>query len=190
MNHTNGSRASPKPSPKLGQRNLAYISDTPDINNVERSVPPTQEQQPTNCRPTPFKASPPPTDIIGEIIGDFGVWQLRTILIIFLCKIPASWFMACIIFTAPELYPESEFQCDATNLGSNQTITPNQCFIEDNNTGKRQECTEFLYNFDFKSLIMQFDLVCMRDIFVAWTQYWHLFGVLVGGVTATKMMIL
>lgn len=185
MNHTNGSRASPVPSPKLGQRNLAYISDTPDINNVETPVPQSQQQ----LSPTAAK-NVPPTDIIGEIIGDFGIWQLRTILIIFLCKIPASWFMACIIFTAPELYPDTEFQCDATNLDANQTITPNQCFIEDGNTGERQECTEFLYNFDFQSLIMQFDLVCMRDIFVAWTQYWHLFGVLVGGVTATKMMIL
>lgn len=40
-------------------------------------------------------------DIIGKTIGDFGKWQLRTILIIFLCKIPTSWFMAVVIYTAP-----------------------------------------------------------------------------------------
>lgn len=40
-------------------------------------------------------------DVIGQVIGNFGKWQLRTILIIFLCKIPTSWFMAVIIYTAP-----------------------------------------------------------------------------------------
>ncbi|XP_037807317.1 solute carrier family 22 member 3 [Lucilia sericata] len=185
----NGTKASPKASPKMGQRNLAYISEAPDINHATR-------QQNTNLPPnsTPRTAattatSSPATDIIGEITGDFGVWQLRTILIIFLCKIPASWFMACIIFTAPELYPRTEFVCDATSLKPNQSITRDQCYIDDVVTGQREECTQFLYDFSFQSLIMQFNLVCLRDIFVAWTQYWHLFGVLVGGVAATKMML-
>lgn len=40
-------------------------------------------------------------DAIGKCVGDFGKWQLRTILIIFLCKIPTSWFMAVVIYTAP-----------------------------------------------------------------------------------------
>ncbi|XP_037945167.1 solute carrier family 22 member 3-like isoform X1 [Teleopsis dalmanni] len=137
--------------------------------------------------------SPPPPDIIGTITGDFGIWQLRTVLIIFLCKIPASWFMACIIFTAPEMYPGTEFECNADYLNPNETITDNQCYVlESSNSGTvvgKEECTNFLYNFDFQSLIMEFDLVCLRDIFVAWTQYWHLFGVLVGGVVGTKLML-
>lgn len=40
-------------------------------------------------------------DAVGQITGPWGKWQLRTVLLIFLCKIPSSWFMACIIFTAP-----------------------------------------------------------------------------------------
>lgn len=49
-------------------------------------------------------------DIIGHVLGEWGPWQLRTVLIIFLCKIPAAWFMACLIFTAPE--PRyGEFSC-------------------------------------------------------------------------------
>lgn len=40
-------------------------------------------------------------DVIGNCVGNFGKWQLRTILIIFLCKIPTSWFMAVVIYTAP-----------------------------------------------------------------------------------------
>lgn len=40
-------------------------------------------------------------DIVAQVLGNFGKWQLRTMLIIFLCKIPTSWFMAIIIFTAP-----------------------------------------------------------------------------------------
>lgn len=40
-------------------------------------------------------------DIIGKMTGDFGKWQLKAVLIIFLIKIPASWFMAIIIYSAP-----------------------------------------------------------------------------------------
>lgn len=32
-------------------------------------------------------------DIIGRINGEFGKWQLRTVLLIFLTKIPSAWFM-------------------------------------------------------------------------------------------------
>lgn len=39
--------------------------------------------------------------MIGKVCGPIGKWQVRTILLIFLVKIPSSWFMACLIFTAP-----------------------------------------------------------------------------------------
>ncbi|XP_061393407.1 solute carrier family 22 member 13 [Musca vetustissima] len=196
MPQSNGtSRVSPQHTPKLGQHNMAYVKESNENNHQRLALEKDMTNQfhipgsaVTTPQPPPTSAASPPMDIIGQIIGDFGVWQLRTVLIIFLCKIPASWFMACIIFTAPELYPEKEFQCNSEGLTANQTISPNQCYIEDPVEG-RQECTQFLYNFDFQSLIMEFDLVCLRDIFVAWTQYWHLFGVLVGGVVATKMML-
>lgn len=136
----------------------------------------------------PVPAPKPEPDLIGSILGDFGIWQLRTVLIIFLCKIPASWFMACIIFTAPELYPVQEFKCDIAEQSSNVTVSADQCYINTND-GQTEECHNFDYNYDFSSLVMQFDLVCLRDIFVAWTQFWHLFGILVGGVAATKMML-
>ncbi|EDW96083.1 uncharacterized protein Dyak_GE25100 [Drosophila yakuba] len=142
-------------------------------------------------------ATPPPapasSDVITDVVGDFGIWQLRTILIIFLCKIPAAWFMACIIFTGPELYPGSEFTCDTSYMTSSSnssfSVSDNQCYIRDELTGTSSECEQFTYVSSFDSLIMQFNLVCLRDIFVAWTQYWHLFGVLVGGVVGTKMML-
>lgn len=38
---------------------------------------------------------PDSTDVIGNVLGPFGKFQLRTILLIFLVKIPSSWFMAC-----------------------------------------------------------------------------------------------
>lgn len=40
-------------------------------------------------------------DIVQEINGNFGRWQLRSIILVFLCKIPTAWFMACVIYTAP-----------------------------------------------------------------------------------------
>ncbi|XP_017007317.2 organic cation transporter protein [Drosophila takahashii] len=142
---------------------------------------------------SPPPLPPPSSDVIADVVGDFGIWQLRTILIIFLCKIPAAWFMACIIFTGPELYPGSEFTCDTSYLtsssNSNFSVSDNQCYVTDDSTGGRSECEQFTYVSSFDSLIMAFNLVCLRDIFVAWTQYWHLFGVLVGGVMGTKMML-
>lgn len=41
------------------------------------------------------------TDVIGDILGPIGKWQLKAIFLIYLTKIPSSWFMACVIFTAP-----------------------------------------------------------------------------------------
>lgn len=49
-------------------------------------------------------------DVIGQTLGNFGKWQLRTMLIVFLCKIPTSWFMAVVIFTAPAPNP-GDFWC-------------------------------------------------------------------------------
>lgn len=64
-------------------------------------------------------------DIIGKTIGNFGKWQLRTILIIFLCKIPTSWFMAIVIYTAP-LPAIGEYYCrppPSTNKYSFENLT-------------------------------------------------------------------
>lgn len=49
-------------------------------------------------------------DVIGQTLGNFGKWQVRTMLIVFLCKIPTSWFMAVVIFTAPVPSP-GDFWC-------------------------------------------------------------------------------
>lgn len=32
-------------------------------------------------------------DVVETVCGPFGKWQLRTILIIYLVKIPSAWFM-------------------------------------------------------------------------------------------------
>lgn len=40
-------------------------------------------------------------DVIGDILDNCRSWQLRTILIIYLTKIPTAFFMACIVYTAP-----------------------------------------------------------------------------------------
>lgn len=48
-------------------------------------------------------------DPITKVLGNFGKWQLGAMLIIFLCKVPTSWFMAIIIFTAPAPNPGNNF---------------------------------------------------------------------------------
>lgn len=45
------------------------------------------------------------SDVTSDVLGSFGKWQLRALLIIFLCKLPTSWFMAIVIFTAPAPNP-------------------------------------------------------------------------------------
>lgn len=57
-------------------------------------------------------------DVIGKTLGNFGKWQLRTLLIIFLCKIPTSWFMAVVIFTAPAPNPKDYWCRPPQNLTS------------------------------------------------------------------------
>lgn len=49
-------------------------------------------------------------DLIAELCGHFGKWQLRALLIIFLCKIPTSWFMAVILYSSPVPH-DGEFWC-------------------------------------------------------------------------------
>lgn len=59
-------------------------------------------------------------DLVSELTGHFGKWQLKALLIIFLCKIPTSWFMAVILFSAPA--PQAgEFWCRPPDHVTNQT---------------------------------------------------------------------
>ncbi|SPP84563.1 solute carrier family 22 member 3 isoform X2 [Drosophila guanche] len=171
-------------------------------------------------------------DAVGRITGQWGKWQLRTVLLIFLCKIPSSWFMACIIFTAPAPR-HGEFFCKPPNTvgAQNQTQwikvshpqkeeTEDQEFNIDfcnvyqdaqehahhyyNYEHSEQEpriwekplnrnsnvipCTEFQHQSSYHSVVTQYDLVCSRDILVSVTQFFHLFGVLTGGILANQLL--
>lgn len=180
-------------------------------------------------------------DIIGRINGDFGKWQLRTVLLIFLCKIPSAWFMACIIFTAPAPR-EGEFFChpsykvlntdtqekfermldfnktawlqilhptattkdgsaklDFCNIYSDSHQVSEKYFhsissiTEDYISPNRNDseivpCDRFYHHTDFASLVTDYNLVCSKDILIASTQFFHLFGVLTGGLLATYLL--
>lgn len=180
-------------------------------------------------------------DIIGRINGNFGKWQLRTVLLIFLCKIPSAWFMACIIFTAPAPR-DGEYFCHPTPtvlnartqsrferiLDFNKTawvrllhpVGKNEwgeeqvdfCNVYADghkmteyyfhtvssitrdwvspqiNTSKIKPCDRFYHHSDYVSLVTDFNLVCSKDILIASTQFFHLFGVLTGGLIATYLL--
>lgn len=180
-------------------------------------------------------------DIIGRINGEFGRWQLRTVLLIFLCKIPSAWFMACIIFTAPAPR-DGEFFChpspkvlntrtqekfermldfnktawvrmlhpvatdndgfekiDFCNIYADSHKVSEQYFhsissiTEDwispeRNDSKIVPCDRFYHHTDFVSLVTDYNLVCSKDILIASTQFFHLFGVLTGGLLATYLL--
>lgn len=56
------------------------------------------------------------------------------------------------------------------------------------NSTKLVPCQAFEHQANYESIITQFDLYCSRDILVAVTQFFHLFGVLCGGIVTTFMM--
>lgn len=148
------------------------------------------------------------TDVISQVIGNWGRWQLRAVFLIYLCKIPSAWFMACIIFTAPT--PRyGEFFCRApaeiaaslaiTNATESQwsilsmanAATHEQSLevdfcLQHNET--EIPCQDFEHSSAFNSLITEFDLVCSKTILIAVTQFFHLFGVLTGGIFANKFL--
>lgn len=165
-----------------------------------------------------LQSSAKPGNSIADLIGDWGPWQRQTVFLIFLCKIPAAWFMACIIFTAP-FAKYGEFNCQQPNTGyppANHTKWINiahpridggdfdYCFVYKNRTealiewqhqhrvnqsiSDVEECNAFEHQSVFSSLVTQFDLVCSRTILIAVTQFFHLCGVLTGGILATKLL--
>lgn len=65
-------------------------------------------------------------DIVQQVNGNFGKWQLRTIILIFLCKIPTAWFTICVIYTAPtpqkgDYYCKPPDPTDVDNITSDIT---------------------------------------------------------------------
>lgn len=155
-------------------------------------------------------------DIIRDVLGDWGKWQLRTTLLIYLSKIPSAWFMACIIFTAPFAQP-GEYFCRGRNETSDPSVwisvahpsvghrspAVDYCHVYANRVNSSSSpdtaideqtndnvvaCTEFEHRSHYDSLVTQFDLVCSRTVLIATTQFWHLFGVLTGGIIATTLL--
>lgn len=49
-------------------------------------------------------------------------------------------------------------------------------------------CEDFEHQPIYNSIITQFGLYCSRDILVATTQFFHLFGVLCGGIVTTHLL--
>ncbi|XP_075146072.1 solute carrier family 22 member 3-like [Haematobia irritans] len=159
-------------------------------------------------------------DVVAEIIGNFGKWQLKTIIFVFLCKIPATWFMACISFTAPvplksEYYCISQYNNDTKDLSmakmsslyghqevletTDREFLIDQCYytpidLQGNrstnldNSQNRLPCEEFQHRADYLSLVMQFDLLCSREMLVSLTQAFHALGGLVGGLLALHFL--
>lgn len=181
-------------------------------------------------------------DIISRICGQFGRWQLRTVMLIYLTKIPSSWFMACIIFTAPaprhgeffcrpsdsvvsqlanqttnwehtikvnktdwirithpfkEELADQELNIDFCNVYSDaedhakiyfHNHSHQHPWARPNRNSSIIPCDAFLHHSEYKSIITDYDLVCSRDILVATTQFFHLFGVLTGGLLAVNLL--
>lgn len=70
------------------------------------------------------KASDDNIDIVRKILGGGGKWQLRIIFLVYLVKIPSSWFMACVIFTAPAPW-YGEYLCKPPSV-ANVSVSKSQ----------------------------------------------------------------
>ncbi|KAH8420773.1 hypothetical protein KR222_004332 [Zaprionus bogoriensis] len=170
----------------------------------------------TICQRRRSSAPPPTTDVVQQINGNYGRWQLRTILLIFLCKIPTAWFMACIIYTAP--YPQrGELVCHPASWNGSQNQqnshrntdrlfsvqvcnayaqSLSQRFVQRygqswNASASAQEpmpCERVEHHTEYKSLITEFDLICSRRVLVALTQSFHALGALLGGLLAHQAL--
>lgn len=139
-----------------------------------------------------------PSDITIEVLGPWGAWQRRAVFLIYLCKIPSAWFMACIIFTAPTPRP-GEFFCSPLGDGFAPSVDSTNrqidiemdfCRTDGDFNGTSYQCESFEHSTDFVTLVTQFDLVCSKTILIAVTQFFHLFGVLTGGILATKLLLM
>ncbi|XP_017856517.1 PREDICTED: solute carrier family 22 member 7 [Drosophila arizonae] len=165
------------------------------------------------CKRRRSSAPPPGVDIVQHINGNFGRWQLRTILLIFLCKIPTAWFMACIIYTAP--YPQrGELVCRSASWNASESL-PSESRNTDrlfsvqvcnayaqslshnfvqrygtswNGTQQVMPCERVEHHAEYKSLIVDFDLICSRRVLVAVTQSFHALGALIGGLLAYQAL--
>lgn len=142
-------------------------------------------------------------DIVAACLGDWGPWQRRAVLLIYLCKIPSAWFMASIIFTAPTPWP-GEIFCAQVQVNDSTAAFHNSlsrlperapaadyCWQSDGNgsaAASAHPCELFGHYAEVQTVVTQFGLVCSRSILLAVSQFSHLFGVLVGGLLATKLL--
>lgn len=79
-----------------------------------------------------------------------------------------------------ETFDVCKIHSDAVEVYLNHTTS---------NQFKNIECHEFeIFEPSYKSLILQFELFCTRDVLVTITQSFHLLGVLIGGIVAFYML--
>lgn len=145
---------------------------------------------------TPAPGKPAATadnaDIVTACLGNWGQWQRRAVLLIYLCKIPSAWFMASIIFTAPTPWP-GEFYCAQVAAGNESAAAavdgPDDfCWRTDDVNASAAVCEVFGHRSPVETVVTQFDLVCGRSILLAVSQFAHLFGVLTGGLLANVLL--
>lgn len=181
------------------------------------------------------------SDVVRETLGQWGKWQRRSVLLIFLCKIPSCWCMAIIIFTAPSprqvpfLCDSSASVADSTTFATSKHTNSHQLklvyhptLIEPNdkqfdikycdasidlvdhavrynqtidsslwasdvnqmNVNVSLPCDSLRHRPFYYAKETVFDVLCSRNLVAAFTQFFHLFGVVSGGLIAMALMAL
>lgn len=175
-------------------------------------------------------------EIICDTIGGWGIWQKRTVFLIFLCKIIACWCMAVILFTAPHpkqitvkciqqtensgLNEWTEESVTSNNFMDYSVLHPEQidsndkqfdipfCDAHDdyaahvnvawsrkrgsekdvNRNATIVNCDSLAFKANYLDKETNFDLICSRNLVAASTQFFHLAGVLIGGLIGMGLL--
>ncbi|XP_068086277.1 organic cation transporter protein isoform X2 [Anabrus simplex] len=152
----------------------------------------------------------------NSVLEKFGWWQVRTLLVVGLVKVPSAWHMASILFTAPTPAPH-QFWCARPpalqhldgRVWRNISHVRNEGKLDSCNVYREvyemaihhsdwstinipdnattQLCEQFEYNSSI-TFVTEWDLVCSREVLVSVSQFFYLLGILLGGVACTKLL--
>nr|XP_018906940.1 PREDICTED: organic cation transporter protein-like isoform X1 [Bemisia tabaci] len=114
------------------------------------------------------------TDEVGQVTGNFGIWQFWICLSVSMVKWVDAWHHLAIIFLAPV----TEFQC----AEGDYITSADQCFVINNGTYEACHKWEFDTSIFKQTIISEFGLVCDKNQLPNVVQSASMLGGLVGSM--------
>jgi hypothetical protein len=99
-------------------------------------------------------------DACNSALGEFGLWQLRAILLVALVKVPSAWQMASILFTAPS---PGEFWCARPSDFLSWDVEEWKEYVHPNTSAVSVKTSVLYYTVTFTNAPVRFDNVCVTS---------------------------